>query len=100
MKMIIIKNNLQVYISTRRGAWVWNRLDYRGLPSDQQWITNVFYHFKRWFGMPVENTWMESVVGIIFRFIRKLLKTPADPSVVPGGFERATSRTGGAPPND
>ncbi|XP_066482182.1 flavin-containing monooxygenase 5-like [Tiliqua scincoides] len=56
----------QVFLSTRRGAWILNRVSDNGYPGDIALITRFKQFQKQFFTLSLTNVWMENKLN--FRF--------------------------------
>lgn len=51
----------QVYLSTRRGAWIWNRVSHNGYPYDIWYMNRSFDRVRRFVSFPNPLTFANEV---------------------------------------
>ncbi|XP_072494289.1 flavin-containing monooxygenase 5-like [Notamacropus eugenii] len=56
----------QVFLSTRRGAWIWTRVWDNGKPMDTVLFTRFFAYMNKWLTASMINNWVENKLNSKF----------------------------------
>ncbi|XP_036613304.1 flavin-containing monooxygenase 5-like [Trichosurus vulpecula] len=56
----------QVFLSTRRGAWIWNRVWDNGKPIDTVLFTRLYNYLNKWLTTSMINNWAENKLNSRF----------------------------------